>query len=523
MVMLKAFINSKIYISYMPLRTAEAFIVGDKVIYYGDEDSVLKIANSLSAEIVDLEGKIVLPGFIDCHTHLDGLALYLNSLDLRGVRSIKELKAKLKKYAQEKESQWILGHGWDQELFAESRWPTRWDLDEVVPDKPVMLTRICGHAAVLNTKAMEIFGILNLKSPNILRDKDGEATGIITEDMVYLAKLKVRSQFSINDYKNMLRNALQYAASQGVTMLGFVSCDKTILNALMDLWREYNFPVRVRIYLTPDNEILSCLEKLGGKMGFGDEYLKIMGIKILADGSLGARTAWLSKPYDDDQTTSGAPNISKDELSEIVKFCNELGLQLAIHGIGDKTIDMILDVYSELSDDIRHRIEHASILRNDQIARIKNLGISVSVQPHFIISDWWVVNRVGEERAKYVYPFKSLVNSGVSIGISTDCPVEILNPWATVYAAVTRGKYENIPLYRYTIDECLSLNEALHYYTYGSAYMMHEEERYGSLEVGKYADFIVVDVDPFEVDQTRLKTINILETYVNGKCVYKYG
>lgn len=529
------FVNGKIYVSFRPKKVLEALIVAnERVIYAGENQKAKKIAELLGGEIVDLGGKTILPGFIDSHMHLDELGMYLNMVDLRGVRSIKELKKKVEDYAKKLQTTWVLGHGWDQELFEEKRWPTRWDLDEVVKDKPVMLSRVCLHAAVLNTKAMELTGLLEIDSPGVIKNERGEPTGIVKEEAFELAREKFKETLTLEDYEKFFKDAMSFVASQGVTTVGFVSCDEKSIQGLGRLKEKINFLIRVRTYLDPGRremnksgmygkkDILESLKKLGVKRGFGDEKLKINGIKILADGSLGARTAWLSKPYSDEPSTSGYPNIDEKTLKELVKEAHEAGLQVAIHGIGDKTIDMILDAYEDIGDikRRRHRIEHASILRKDQIKRMARLGVVSSVQPHFVITDWWAKARLGDERVEWIYPFKSMLKEGIVIGLGTDCPVEILNPSETVYAAVTRGKYENVPYYEDTKNECLTLEEALHAYTFGSAYIMFEEANLGTLEEGKLADFIVIDRDPFEVNEKELRNIKVLETYVGGKKVY---
>ncbi|GAB6944771.1 amidohydrolase family protein [Vulcanisaeta sp. JCM 14467] len=185
-------------------------------------------------------------------------------------------------------------------------------------------------------------------------------------------------------------------------------------------------------------------------------------------------------------------------------------------------IETILDIYGRLGDAsmLRHRIEHASVLREDLIGRIRELGVALAVQPHFVISDWWVVDRVGVDRARYVYPFKTLIDNGIMLGFSTDAPVEPLNPWETVYAAVTRGRYEGIELLKYTEGEAVSIAETLHYYTYGSAYLLHEEHELGRLEPGYLADFIIIDKDPLSVSDKELKDIKVLETYVGGERIH---
>jgi len=529
------FVNGKIYTRFNPKKIVNALVVvNERVVYAGENEKAKEIVKFLNGEVVDLEGKTVLPGFIDSHMHLDELGMYLNMVDLRGVRSIKELKKKIGDYAEKAQTTWVIGHGWDQELFEEKSWPTRWDLDEVVKDRPVMLSRVCLHAGVLNTKAMKLTGLLEIDSPGVIKNEDGEPTGIVTEEAFELAREKFKETLTLEDYEKFFKNAMSFAASQGVTTVGFVSCDEKSIQGLSRLKEKVNFLIRVIVYLEPgrrevsnkgmygNKDILESLKKLGTKRGFGDEKLKINGIKILADGSLGARTAWLSKPYSDEPSTSGYPNIDKKTLKELIKEAHEAGLQLAIHGIGDKTIDMILDAYENLGDikNGRHRIEHASILRKDQIKRIARLGVVASVQPRFVITDWWAKSRVGDERVKWIYPFKSMLENDVSIGFGTDCPVEVLNPWETVYAAVTRGKYENVPYYEDSKEECLTLEEALYAYTFGSAYIMFEEVNLGTLEERKLADFIVVDRDPFEVEENGLKGIKILETYVGGKRVF---
>lgn len=530
-VLIKSFVNGKIYVSFNPERIVEAILVAfGRVLYAGSSEKAKKIAQELGGEIIDLQGRVVLPGFIDSHIHLDELGMSLNMVDLRGVRSIEELKEKVKEHAK-KHGTWVLGHGWDQELFEEKRWPTRWDLDEVVKDKPVMLSRVCLHAAVLNTKAMEMAGLLDLDSPGIMRDEEGEPNGVVKEEAFELAREKFKETLTLEDYKRFIEDGAKFALSNGVTTVGFVSVEESSIKALGELNAEGRLSIRVRAYLDPGRrgvgergmygnvDILQALKNLGIRRGFGEEKLKINGIKILADGSLGARTAWLSKPYSDART-EGYPNISREVLETIVKEAHEAGLQVAVHAIGDATIDMILDVYEHL-EKLRHRIEHASILREDQIERISKLGVVLAVQPHFVITDWWVLERVGEERAKWVYPFKSALKKGIVLGLSTDSPVEPLNPWETVYAAVTRGKYERVPLYNHTPDEVLTLEEALHAYTYGSAYILGEESELGTLEEGKLADFIVVDRDPFEVGEKELREIRVFETYIGGERKFK--
>jgi predicted amidohydrolase YtcJ len=515
------FINGKIYVSFNPVRRASGLVVSrGKILYVGTSGKAKDLANALDGKVVDLGGSTVMPGFVDAHMHLDSLGFSLSSLNLRNTQSIKELNNLLKKfYDEHKSSSWIIGRGWDQELFREKRWPTRWDIDEVVPDVPVMLTRVCGHAAVVNTKALEIIDLPQniLESSYFHKNEKGLPTGVVLEGAVELFRSKIK--FSMKEIEKMLSQALAYATSLGVTTVGFMSCNLATFASLQSLRLRRTLPVRVRTYMS---EGLDLISTLGIGRSFGDEYLKIMGIKLFVDGSLGARTALLSKPYNDDASTLGTLVTEKQNLVSTVRKAHENKLQVAIHAIGDAAVDVALEAYSTLGSNLekyRHRIEHASIVRPEQVKKMAKLGVCVSVQPHFTISDWWIESRVGKERVLWAYPFRSMIKSKVKVGFSTDSPVEPLNPWETVYAAVTRG--EDTDFSNYSSKEKLSLKEALFCYTIGSAYLLFEEKNVGSLEEGKYADFIVINKDPFEVDLEELKNMKTLMTVVAGKIMYK--
>ena len=524
MVQVKSLINCKVYVSFKPLRVANALtIVNDRVFYVGDAEKAAGIAKSLGGEVIDLSGSIVMPGFIDSHMHLDSLGLNLNTLDLRGAKSIEEVKERLRKFITEASAtEWIVGRGWDQELFAEGRWLSRWDIDEVTRDKPVLLIRVCGHVGVVNSKAVEVIkrhlGV-SLKPPYFDVNEKGELTGIVRE--LGLEEVLKLVTYGDGQLLKFLEDAVNHALRYGVTTVGLAGCSPEVLDALQVLKSLGKLRIRVRAYLNRD--LLPYLRSLGIRCGFGDPRLKVLGIKVFTDGSLGARTALLSKPYADDPSTSGIATISEAELIKVVKEASEAGLQLAIHAIGDRAIDMVLKAYSEVGGyvrSLRHRIEHASVIRSDQVVKASELGVAIALQPHFVISDWWVIDRVGTERAPWVYPFKSIIDAGLMSGFSTDAPVEPINPWETVYAAVTRGAYEGVKLYEFSNGEVLDVVTALHYYTCGSAQLLHSEGEVGTLETGRYADLIVVDRDPLEVNPKELRDIQVLGTMVGGEFTY---
>jgi len=376
--------------------------------------------------------------------------------------------------------------------------------------------------ALLNSQALKEASIPQKQSnsPFLVKDEHGELTGLVSEEMLAYVRKLISSFIDFDTLLRAIYEGLKYAASQGLTMLGFVGCEMESFKALQILKKEGRLPIRVRVYLTPDS--LQSLKAAGIDGTFGDDLLKISGIKAMADGSLGARTAWLSFPYSDDLGNYGYRTMSEEKLRRLSNEAQELDLQLAIHGIGDRAIDLILDIYKGLANSRtrRHRIEHCSIVRPDQIEIMKRIGCAVAVQPHFVITDWWVLERIGKERVSFVYPFKTLIENEIVMGLGTDSPVEPLNPWETVYAAITGGELENIPLSDYTPYDRLSLEEALHCYTCGSAEVLNEGKETGTLEPGKFADFLILEKDPFLESPQEIRNQEILEVHVGGRRVY---
>ncbi|MGC8497708.1 MAG: amidohydrolase [Thermoplasmata archaeon] len=495
------FINGKIYASFYPVRIYNSMVTeGDKIVFLGEDNEAKKI----SEKIVDLQGKSVMPGFIDAHMHLDELGQYLNILDLRGIKSIKELKVLLMNYAKDHEGP-IMGHGWDEEKFQEKRWPNKYDIDEIVKDRPVILTRVCLHAAVVNSNLIEKvnYHIENENYPF----ENGEPLGIVKEDAFEEYRKYYNLLVSAETKKKYILDGIQYLKKNGITSIGFVSCSKETFDILKVLYNESKIEIRIMIYTNPD-----------ALQDFKDnDLLKINGIKLFVDGALGVRTALLSEKYADSNNIGEMVN-DFDTLLKFSKLSEAKNKQIAVHAIGDKGIDIVLDIFSKVKGN--HRIEHCSIMRADQLERIRSLNVSCVVQPHFIITDFWSLDRVGVKRAPLVYRFKDMLSSGLNVAFSTDAPVEPINPWLTVYAAVTRGKYENIELSKYTMNQALSISEALFCYTNGSAIALNNNE-IGSLNINKFADFIILDKDPFNIPEKDLKDIKILATYISGKKVFE--
>ena len=469
---------------------------------------------------MNLDGKTVVPGLIDTHVHMRGFGRSLTWINLRGVNSIREVQQLLRGQVQKTpEGKWILGRGWDQERFKEKRYPTRWDLDEAAPNNPAIFTRFCGHMCVVNSKALELSGIArDTVAPSggqiDQNPETGEPTGILREnakDLVW----NIVPEPSEEELTEMCVLACQKAVEAGLTSVHWLAHSPAEIHILQRLRQEGKLPLRV--YLVVPVRFLDCLINAGLVTGFGDHMTKIGGIKILADGSLGARTAALKQPYDDEPSTKGMMLYSQRSLNRLVLKAHRAGFQLAIHAIGDRTVDIVLKALEkalEVSprEDHRHRVEHASVLNESLIQLMKKLGVIASVQPHFVVSDFWVEKRLGKARARWTYAFKTLIEKGVLVAGGSDCPVEPISPLLGVYAAVNR---EISPQERITVEEALRI------YTINAAYASFEEKIKGSIEAGKLADLVVLSDDLRKIKPSKIKDVRVEMTIVRGKIVFQ--
>lgn len=493
-------------------------ILENKIIAVGTDKQVVRLAGK-KTKTIDLHGKTVAPGFTDTHVHMLGFGSSLTSLNLRDATSIEEMKQKLLEQVKKTpEGKWILGGRWDQEKFKEKRYPTRFDLDKVSPKNPVLLRRVCGHICIVNTKALEIAGLTkNTKPPkggkNDIDSETGELTGILCENAMELVENKIPKPDE-EQLERICLLACQKAVEAGLTTVHWIIQSPDEIHCIQKLRAKKSLPIRV--YFLVPAEFMKHLTKLGLQTGFGDNMAKIGSIKLLTDGSLGARTASLVEPYNDEPKSKGMTLYTQEELNKIATEAHMSSLQLAIHAIGDKAVDMTLTAIENAlaktpKKDLRHRIEHASVLNEKLIERIKKLNLIASVQPHFTISDFWTINRLGTKRARWAYPFRTLMLRGIVATGSSDCPVEPINPLLGIYAAVTRKENQK---------EKITLNEALRMYTLNSAYASFEEDIKGSIEVGKLADLVVLSHDPEKVTPEKIKDIEVEMTIIDGKIVY---
>ncbi len=504
----------------MQMRTEAVAVLDDKIVVVGSNQKIQEVMGK-GTRVLDAEGFTVIPGLVDCHVHMTDFGFFLGQLDLREARTISQIQSRLKEYAEKNpELSWIQGGRWDQEKLDEKRYPTRRDLDATVSDKPVFLVRVCGHIAVLNSKALSLAGITKdtlIDGGQVdLDEESGEPNGIVRENTLGIVR-KVIPRRTSEELEDACVQGCQNAAEAGLTGVHWLVERADDMRAIQKLSLEGKIPLRV--YLGISVELLKELIDLGLMTGFGSNMLKIGFIKILADGSLGARTAGLAEPYSDKPDARGMLLYSIEALNQLVSDAHSAGFQVAVHAIGDRAISAVLDAFEEAlakipRSDHRHRIEHCSLLNPKLIERIHHLGITACVQPFFAVSDFWTIDRVGKDRARWLYPFRTLLDQGVTLVSGSDAPVEAIDPLQSVWAAVARSDTE---------QERLTVEEVLETYTLNAAYSSFDENDRGTISEGKLADFTVLSQDPLCVEPDKIKEIKVKMTIVGGKIVFSSG
>ncbi|MEE1031296.1 MAG: amidohydrolase [Ruminococcus sp.] len=533
------FYNGTIYTGEMPLQ--EAFVVeNNKFLYAGNWETAKSMATE-DAEWVDLEGKFVCSGFNDSHMHLLGFGKALQQAQLANhTQSLADMIACLSEFAEiSRKSNWILGRGWNQDYFSDAdRMPNRYDLDQVSLEQPVCIVRACGHCLVVNSKALELMEMTEEKAAKMLVEggKIGMENGILdgrfydnAMDLVY-EKIPAPSCAEIKD--------MILAACKELNSYGITSCQTDDYCAFQNVpWEEINEAYReleetgeltVRVYEQSNFTSLEALRgfvEAGNMTGKGSDFFKIGPLKMLGDGALGARTAFLSRPYADDATTFGIPVFSKKQFEEMISYANAKNMQVAVHTIGDACLDWVLDAFEKAltehpRQDHRHGIVHCQITRADQLERIRKLGLHVYAQTIFLDYDINIVEaRVGKELAATSYRWKTLMKRGVTVSNGSDCPVELPDVMAGIQCAVTRKNLAgNIAAYH--LEEGFTLQEALDSYTSCGSRSSFEETLKGKICSGMLADFVVLDENPFTVEHNKLKDIGISATYLDGKKVF---
>ena len=531
-----AFLNANIR-PFADGRTASAVLIrGGAVAVTGSDEEILRECGS-GAEKVDLHGKTVLPGFYDSHIHLMETSKIMDETWLGDVRSIDELVETGRRDAAERQSgkEWILGRGWNQENFPGKVYPTRYDLDKISTDRPILYQRCCGIVGVLNSKALEIAGIdENFSIPGGIVDKDenGKVTGVVRREALDGWVKKLLPKITQERARFLLKRMTEFCAAAGMTSaqsddLIMVLNDVAFLDeAYSALAASGELSLRVgQQYLLRNMGMLRPFVESGRRTGDGGATFYTGPLKIIADGSLGSRTAALLSDYNDAAGTRGLYVHSDEELVEMMTFAHMNDLQMAIHSIGDaatsKVLGIIEGLQSKYGNPWRHRIVHCQIGNFGLYDKMAALGVNADVQAPFVASEWsWVGDRVGAEVEKQSYAWKSLLDRGIELGGSSDSPVEPFSPLWGVQVAVTRQDKHGRPEGGWLPEQRLSVEEALRMYTLGSATVCGEAKTKGTLEAGKYGDMVVLEEDPFSVEPHEISSIPVNMTVMGGRVTF---
>lgn len=471
-------------------------------------------------------GRTLLPGMIDAHGHVMDLGVAALTLDLGGTTSIADMQKRLAAYAPTRpDSRWLIGFGWNQELWKDKSFPTAADLDRIVSDRPVVLERVDGHAIVVNSAALKAAGITTStpapEGGKIERDAHGNPTGLFIDTARALVERSIPERTD-GQSDEALAKAQEKLLSFGVTSVGSMSTSAPDWQAFRRAGDAGRMQVRLIAYMTATDATATGQRPVGWQYG---DHLRLVGVKLFADGALGSRGAWLKQPYADKPDTRGIPRHSDAELLNQADRATAAGFQIATHAIGDAANAQVISVYEQLHrkypGDRRWRIEHFQIVDPVDIPRLAPAGIIASMQPTHQTSDRLMAEkRLGPNRLTGAYAWQTVLKSGARLAFGTDFPVESPNPFPGLSAAISRQDMDGQPPGGWMPSERLSLSQALGAYTRGAAYAGFAEDRLGALEPGKWADFIIVDRDPTKVNAQSLARTQVLETWVGGQKVW---
>ena len=536
----KLFINGEIYSMKKEGEKFQSLGVKDgKITFLGTDEEA---KNVTSKELIDLKGKMMIPGMADAHLHLYAYCQNLTFVDLSKVHNINEMINLMKeKVKNVKKGDWVKGVNFDQSKWKENRFPTLEEMNSISKDNPVIIKRCCLHAVVANSRALEIAGIgknYQAGSGGIVElDKNGMPNGILREqstkvfDDILPDPLK-----DIEVQKKIMQDVLNDMSSKGITTIHTYAAKIWQYNEDINIYKNFEkegkLPLRVTVCIDElfEPEILTK-EKLN------NPYRKVQlgAYKIFSDGSMGSRSAALKKPYSDDPQNSGFMLFTQEELNNKILTGYEHGLQPAIHAIGDRALDMTLAAIEytlkitkekgmtdeEQKKRLPFRIIHVQMIDDNLLERMKKLPLVLDIQPIFLCTDLhWIEDRIGKERLKGSFALKTMEKAGLIQTGGSDCPVETYEPLKGIYAAVTRQDMEGYPIEGFLPEERLSVYEALCMYTKNVHYATGQENVLGTLEIGKFADLTVLEKNLFKIDEKEIKDVKVEQTYVAGNCVF---
>lgn len=536
----KLFINGEIYSMKKEGEKFQSLGIKDgKITFLGTDEEAKNLS---SKELINLKGKMMIPGMADAHLHLYAYCQNLTFVDLSKVHNINEMINLMKeKIKNVKKGDWVKGVNFDQSKWKENRFPTLEEMDSISKDNPIIIKRCCLHAAVANSKALEKASIgknYQAGSGGIVElDKDGMPNGILREqstkvfDDILPDPLK-----NIEVQKRIMQDVLNDMSSKGITTIHTYAAKIWQYNEDINIYKNFEkegkLPLRVTVCIDElfEPEILTK-EKLN------NPYRKVQlgAYKIFSDGSMGSRSAALKEPYSDDPKNSGFMLFTQEELNNKILTGYEHGLQPAIHAIGDRALDMTLSAIEytlkttkekgmtdeEQKKRLPFRIIHVQMIDDDLLERMKKLPLVLDIQPIFLCTDLhWIEDRIGKERLKGSFALKTMEKAGLIQTGGSDCPVETYEPLKGIYAAVTRQDMEGYPTEGFLPEERLSVYEALCMYTKNVPYATGQESVLGTLEIGKFADLTVLEKNLFKIDKKEIKDVKVEQTYVAGNCVF---
>ena len=513
--------NAKIYTVDSKFSTATAIAIKDGKIFDVGRNGLRE--KYWPSQSINADGKFIYPGFIDAHAHFFGYATSLQNADLVGTESWEDILSRLQSFAASHPDGWLLGRGWDQNDWALKEFPTNEKLNALFPNRPVLLTRVDGHAAIANQKALEVAGVKpgHQLTGGEVQVKNGRLTGILVDNAIGLVSRNIPAQTQ-EQTKKFLLEAQQNCFAVGLTTVD--DCGLSYQSVELAKQMQSSNELKMRLYIMlSDGRVNYDWAKKNGKIK--TDRLNVRSFKVYGDGALGSRGACLLAPYSDQPGHYGFLLSPLQHFDSVAQVINDLGFQMCTHAIGDSGNRTILNIYAKYlkgKNDQRWRIEHAQVVNQNDFKLFGQYNVIPSVQPTHATSDmYWAGDRVGPQRVKGAYAFKQLLDENKWIPLGTDFPVEDISPFKTFHSAVFRTDSKEYPAGGYQIENALSRQDALRGMTIWAAKSNFEENEKGSLEKGKFADFIILDKDLMTIDAKEILNTIVLATYINGEKVYQ--
>lgn len=523
--------NARVYTADESRPLAEAFAVRDgRIVFVGSRQEADALKGS-ATRVVDAGGRTVIPGMVDAHAHFGGLAQKLRAVDLVGTKSYDEVIARVAEKAKTTpKGTWIIGRGWDQNAWGDTRFPTHEKLSAALPEHPVALERVDGHATFANMAAMRLAELTAAtKDPSggkIIRDAQGNPTGVLVDNASSIVERKIPAP-TMADTRAALKDAIAVMHRWGLTGVHDAGASSAMIDLYEDMAKSKELGLRLYVMIGDDSAAIRKYMAMGPRSALYDGQVWVRAIKLYADGAMGSRGAALLEPYSDDPNNTGLLLSAPAHIRDVAERALKSGFQVNTHAIGDRGNRVVLDAYEQAlksvpTADHRFRVEHAQIINYDDIPRFAQLGVIPSMQASHQTSDmYWIGKRLGPTRVLGAYAWRSLINSGVIVPNGSDFPVEEVNPLISFHASIARQDANDWPAGGWFPEQRMTREEALRSMTLWPAQAAFQEKEMGSLTTGKFADFVILDQDIMRVPAELVLKTKVLATYVAGKPVFE--